>query len=765
MMNFQKNPKKMSFYNGNWMYEPGITPVFAESVADTSVDGDTLTLFTSQNPNANRRDLGGPMLTIKLTSPAPNIIGVELTHFRGGKPAYPNFELGGAPTAVEIADDAESVSYKSGELELKLKKHAGYMGWNMEFFGDGKKLTASGGRSAAYFYDDKTERGYTSQQLDIGVGECIYGLGERFGPFVKNGQDIDMWQADGGTGSEQAYKNVPFYMSNKGYGVFVDSPADIRFEVGTTKVERVMFSAESETLRYFVIYGAPPADILERYTLLTGRPALPPAWSFGLWLSTSFTTDYDEKTASSFIDGMAEREIPLSVFHFDCFWMKGNHWTDFEWDADMFPDPEGMLRRYHEKGLKICVWINPYIAQQSRLFDEAAEKGYLIKKEDGGVWQTDLWQSGMGVVDFTNPAACEWYAEHLTRLMRMGVDCFKTDFGERIPVRGVKYFDGSDPVRMHNYYTELYNKVVFTAIERERGVGEAVVFARSGTAGTQKYPLHWGGDNAGNYPSMAETLRAGLSLAVSGYGFWSHDIGGFEATAPADLYKRWCAFGLLSSHSRLHGSSSYRVPWSFDEQASDVLKRFVKLKNSMMPYIYEHAIEAHELGVPVLRPMVFEFADDPACAYLDRQYMLGKNLLVAPVFSADGTVDFYVPQGSWLSVLDGKRYEGGRWYRERFDYFSLPLLLRENAILPIGGCDDRPDYDYASGLTLKVNVADGGRASCEIPNVTGVRDALVTVERSGKVYTVSTTKPLEGLKLEIDGKLYDCNGLVTETTL
>ena len=764
-MDFFKNPKKASFYNGNWMYEPGIVPTFAESVTTHTFEGGALTLFTSPSPNASRGGLGGPMLTIKLTSPARNVIGVEVTHFRGEAKRGPDFELGGEQTSPELREEENLLVYRTGELEARIVRHGGYMGWNMEFVGGGKPLTSSAARSAAYFYDSKSGEGYTSQQLEIGVGECIYGLGERFGPLVKNGQSVDMWQADGGTGSEQAYKNVPFYLSNRGYGVFVDSPADINFEVGTVKVERVMFTAESETLRYFVMYGAKPADVLERYTLLTGRPALPPAWSFGLWLSTSFTTDYDEATATSFIDGMAERDIPLSVFHFDCFWMRGNHWTDFVWDPEMFPDPEGMLRRYHEKGLKICVWINPYIAQQSRLFDEGMANGYLLKKEDGSVWQTDLWQSGMGIVDFTNPAACEWYAGCLREMMRMGVDCFKTDFGERIPVKGVKWYDGSDPVRMHNYYTELYNRTVFRAIESERGIGEAVVFARSGTAGTQKYPVHWGGDNAGNYPSMAETLRAGLSLAVSGYGFWSHDIGGFEATAPADLYKRWCAFGLLSSHSRLHGSSSYRVPWSFDEEASAVLRRFVRLKNSLMPYIYEHAIEAHETGVPVIRPMAFEFPDDPACAYLDRQYMLGHDLLVAPVFSPDGTAEFYVPQGKWRSLLDGKKYEGGRWYKEAFDYFSLPLLVRPGAVIPVGSTETRPDYDYTDSLTLIINLPGDGTASREIPNVTGVRDALITVTREDGKFTVSATKPLAGLAAEIDGVKYPCEGLTTTIEL
>jgi alpha-D-xyloside xylohydrolase len=305
-------------------------------------------------------------------------------------------------------------------------------------------------------------------------------------------------------------------------------------------------------------------------------------------LTTSFTTDYDEATVTHFVDGMAERDIPLHVFHFDCFWMKEFHWCNFEWDARVFPDPKGMLERLREKGLKICVWINPYIAQRSALFDEGMEHGYLLKRPDGSVWQWDRWQSGMGLVDFTNPDAGAWYADKLRALVEMGVDTFKTDFGERIPT-DVVYHDGSDPVRMHNYYPQLYNRCVFEVLEEMLGKGQACVFARSATTGGQQYPVHWGGDSTATFESMAESLRGGLSLCTSGFGFWSHDIGGFEQTASADVYKRWCAFGLLSSHSRLHGASSYRVPWLFDEagqpgpMASDVLRFFTKLKCRLMP--------------------------------------------------------------------------------------------------------------------------------------------------------------------------------------
>ena len=298
-----------------------------------------------------------------------------------------------------------------------------------------------------------------------------------------------------------------------------------------------------------------------------------------MWLTTSFTTDYDERTVTGFIEGMKQRQLPLHVFHFDCFWMKGHHWCNFKWDEDVFPDPAGMLARLKDQGLRICVWINPYIAERSHLFDEGLEHGYLLRRPNGDVFQRPKWQAGMGYVDFTNSAATEWYQSKLRDLTQMGVDCFKTDFGEEIPL-DVVYHDASDPALMHQYYTYLYNKAVFEVLEQERGKGEACLFARSATATCQQFPVHWGGDCYGNYESMAESLRGGLSLTLSGFGYWSHDIGGFESKASPGVYKRWIAFGLLSSHSRLHGSTSYRVPWLYDEEAVDVLRHFTHLKQT-----------------------------------------------------------------------------------------------------------------------------------------------------------------------------------------
>ena len=418
--------------------------------------------------------------------------------------------------------------------------------------------------------------------------------------------------------------------------------------------------------------------------------------------------------------------------------MKAFQWCDFEWDAETFPDPQGMLKRLKARGLKICVWINPYIGQKSPLFKEGMEKGYLLKRPNGDVWQWDKWQPGQGIVDFTNPAACDWYASHLKRLIHMGVDCFKTDFGERIPT-DVVWHDGSCPQKMHNHYAFIYNKLVYEVLQQTLGKDEAVLFARSASVGAQQFPVHWGGDCYANYESMAESLRGGLSLGLSGFGFWSHDIGGFENTAPAHVYKRWCAFGLLSSHSRLHGSKSYRVPWAYDDEACDVVRFFTEWKCRLMPYLYAASAQARDTGSPVMRAMMLEFPDDPGCDYLDRQYMLGDSLLVAPVFSENGDVSVYLPTGRWTHLYTNQEVTGG-WRKERHDFNSLPLYVRPNSLIAIGNNSQKPDYDYADGTVFHLFVLeDGALAQAVIPAADGSTQFTLSVRREGKQLHVSST--------------------------
>ncbi|MCA9912439.1 MAG: alpha-xylosidase [Anaerolineae bacterium] len=662
----------MKFELGQWFLLPGVEAIYPRTVTNVILEEDALILQGYDHDVHGRSSyLHGTLITARFTSPLPNVMRVQLWHHKGRKPRNPAFDLQYelSNQAIEIDRNEHEAWLKTGNLSVHVPTEGE---WQFTFQRNGKLLTDSGYKAVGLF--EKDGKTYLRDQLSIGVGETLYGLGEHFNAFVKNGQSIESWNSDGGTMSEYAYKNVPFYLSNKGYGVLVNHPGKVAFEVASHHVTRVQFSVEDQSLDYYIFAGDTMKEALELYTALSGRPPQVPEWSYGLWLSTSFTTNYNESDILSNIERMEAEGIPISVFHFDCFWMRELTWTSFLWDERNFPDPEGMLKRIKAKGIKISMWINPYIAEASELFDEAAENGYLLHTPEGDVKQLDHWQPGIGFVDFTNPAACEWYTSKLKALLDMGVDCFKTDFGEWIPT-DVVYYDGSNPERMHNYYSYLYNQTVFNLLTQEKGEGEAVLFARAATAGGQQFPVHWGGDNSSTYPSMAETLRGGLSLGLSGFGYWSHDISGFNATATPDLYKRWVAFGLLSSHSRLHGSSSARMPWLFDDESIDVLRFFNNLKKQLMPYLMQVAQEAQNCGLPILRAMVLEFPDDPTCRYLDTQYMLGDSLLVAPIFSEDSTVTYYLPQGNWKNLLTGAGCAGGKWLTETHDYFSLPLWV------------------------------------------------------------------------------------------
>ena len=693
----------MNFLNGMWLTRAGCRIEKAMQAYDAAFDGTVLRIVAPTRFIRDRGDtLNLPVLTIEFFSPREDIVSCRITHHKGVHPLHAAFETFPDAVTPVFQEYEDRYEFISGNTRAVISRSGG---WQVDYYYKDRFLTASTDNSPAHITLDGKR--YLREMLDLSVGETIYGLGERFTAFVKNGQKVVCRNEDGGTCTPQAYKNVPFCLSSQGYGLLVDTPATVEFEIGSEVVSKLQFSAEEQSLCYHIIGGEDMKSALITYTGFTGRPAMLPPWSFGLWLSTSFTTNYDEETTSSMINGMRDRHIPLDVFHYDCFWMKGFQWCNFLFDDATFPDPKGMLVRNHQRGLKNCVWINPYIAQLSPLFDEAAQGGYLLKRENGDIWQWDLWQAGMGIVDFTNPDARTWYQEKLSALLDMGVDCFKTDFGERIPT-DVVYWNHADPQRMHNLYTFLYNKTVFELLEQKKGHGQAVLFARSATAGSQRFPLHWGGDCNGTFSSMAETLRGGLSLGMCGFGFWSHDIGGFETEASPDVFKRWIAFGLMSSHSRLHGSKGYRVPWVYDEESVDVLRFFTDLKLSLMPYLYSVAEEAHRTGLPMMRSMALEFSHDLTCRWLDTQYMLGDKLLVAPVFSESGQVSFYLPEGEWTNYLTGETLSGG-WHQDRCGYLDLPLYVRPNSLLPY--TSSRPfsaEYDYLDRLCYRLYAPQEG---------------------------------------------------------
>ena len=776
----------MKVADGFWLSKKGYNVNYASQAYKVETTANSIKVLATPYTVKNRgMTLGGPNLEITYTSTSENIIKVHIDHYRGGLDNIPQFELnedtGYVPSITRTEDEVIMVT---GDTKLVIKTGDE---WDVAYYYKDKYLTGGAWRSTSiisesqftanarlnlqeddefFNYPQDAHTTYIREQLKTDIGECIYGFGEKFTPFVKNGQVVETWNNDGGTCSDQSYKNIPFYISSKSYGIFVNSSDKVSFEVNSYTVSKVTFTLPGEQLEYFVIGGSNLEHVLENYTTLTGKPALPPAYSFGLWLSTSFTTSYDEETVNSFIDGMAERKIPLQVFHFDCFWMKEYEWCNFEWDKDMFPDPEGMLKRLHDKGLEICVWINSYIGQQSKLFDIGKENGYFIKNPDGSVFQSDLWQPGMAIVDFTNPEACDWYKGLLKTLFDMGVNNIKTDFGERIPTK-CTYYNGMDPVKMHNYYTYLYNKVIFEALEEYYGKDKACLFARSATVGGQKFPVHWGGDCYADYSAMSETLHGGLSLCSSGFGFFSHDMGGFEATAPADIYKRWCAFGCLSTHSRLHGSTSYRVPWAYDDEACDVLRHYVNIKGSLMPYLWAQANKTHITGIPMMRSMIVAFTGETACKYLDQQYMLGDSLCIVPVMNEAGTAEFYLPDcGTWTDIQSGETYEGGRYYSKTCDYFQTPILVRPNSIITFGDFDMDVVYDYLDNAEAVIyGLEDGKTAETVIYDSESNKITDITATRNGNVITVSYAATDKNFKVTAYGKTAEAKAGTTSVEI
>jgi alpha-D-xyloside xylohydrolase len=704
------------------------------------------------------KKLHGQMLSFEFSSPCEQIIRVKAMYHRpkGGQDGkFPLDYEQSSPIAVE--DTADSLILTAGKLRLKISKSP----WNMEFIGNETGLLASSpfqGLGVAVLADGTT---VMSEKLSLAPGENIYGLGERFSPFIRNGQSVKIWNSDYGTTADIGYKNIPFYLSSKGYGLFVNSTDKVEYEIATEDVEAVRLTVPGNELDYYFVYGPTPREVLANYTNITGRAPIIPKWSLGLWMTTSFTTVYNEDVVTEHIDGMFERDLPLTVFHFDCYWMKERHWCDFQWDLDAFPQPEAMLKRLKAKGLKICVWINPYISQLSCLFEEGAEKGYFLKNQQGDVYQIDWWQPGLAFVDFTNPEACKWYQDKLKALVAMGVDTFKTDFAESAPADAVYFDDGRNARAMHNLYTLLYNQTVFEMLEETLGKEEAVVFARSATAGSQQYPVHWGGDCTASLTSMATELRAGLSFSCSGMPFWSHDIGGFYGEQNPDVYKRWIAMGLFSSHSRLHGDSTYRVPWNYDEESVEVLRHFTNLRHRLIPYLYSCCKIAHDTGVPVMRPMFFEFPNDPTCLYLDRQYMFGESFLVAPVFNSDGTAQYYLPPGEWTNFWTNERQQGSVWITEQVDYMTVPLWVRENTIMPMGPADHAPFGNSFDNLTLHLyNIT--GAATFDLYDAG--KTVTITAKRQEHEIVVTTSEYVTGMKITLEDTASSGNSVEASAT-
>lgn len=555
----------------------------------------------------------------------------------------------------------------------------------------------------------------TFDALALAADEQIYGLGEKFLPPGRRGQKIESWNFNTwGATNERAYKNIPFFVSTRGYGVLLNTTFGASWDIGSGHPTSISTGIETadDRLDLFLIYGPNLKDILARYTGLTGRAPVPPRWSFGFWQSKWGYRSWEEVWAV--VNKAREERVPLDVVHLDPYWMRERMYADLVWDETRLPDPATNIAKLREAGVKICLWVQPWIPEQSDVFAEAAANDAFVKREDGSVY---LYQPTIparpantcGIIDFSSPAGREWYIGKLLGLIGQGVSAFKVDFGEAIPEDAV-FANGMRGAEMHNQYALAYHAAFYEAFERSGRADELVCWGRAGWAGIQKYPVAWSGDMHPNFASMACTLWSGLSMALSGVPYWSHDIGGVGTpggpTTP-ELYIRWAQWGLLSSHSRAHGATS-REPWSQGEQALTIFREFDELRYQLIPYLYSLAIEAHQTGLPLMRPMVLEFQDDPATRTIDGQYMLGPNILVAPVLEAGSlSKPVYLPKGTWYNFWTETAYEGGRWIPMPTQLDWLPLFVRAGTILPLGPIEQYVGEQAAAHggpdeITLKV---------------------------------------------------------------
>jgi alpha-D-xyloside xylohydrolase len=530
----------------------------------------------------------------------------------------------------------------------------------------------------------------TAETMRLFPDEHIYGLGEKFTDLDRRGKVICSWNQDAlGNSTPRTYKNIPFFMSTRGYSIFINSSREIVYDLGSRSFTSYSFFVKDEQLDYFFIYGPSFKEILDLYTELTGKAPVPPKWSFGLWMSRCAykTSEEIEKVAR----GLRELDVPCDVVHLDPTWLRPHQECDLVWNHETFPGPKEMISKLLDMGFKLSLWINPYVPKGSELFREGEAHGFFAKKEDGPVYDKPLepWDfyifQNRGVIDFSNPEAVEWYKGKLRKFLELGVAVFKTDFGESAP-RDAIYYGGVSGEEMHNLYPLLYNKAVFELTRDFYGKG--LVWARSGYAGMQRFPTCWSGDPEPSFQTMPCTLRGGLSIGLSGVPFWSHDIGGFNGRPSPELYVRWAQFGLFSPHSRCHGTTP-REPWEFGEEALRIFRYYAKLRYRLLPYIYSCAHISSRTGLPMIRAMVLEYQDDPNCYDKDTQYMFGESFLVAPIFNEEGERTVYLPAGRWIDYWTKEELEGPKNITCRAPLDRLPLFVRADSIIPMG-----PEMNY-----------------------------------------------------------------------
>jgi alpha-D-xyloside xylohydrolase len=608
------------------------------------------------------------------------------------------------PLAVQVAVDGRAALLQAGDAALEISSAPA----RLRFSSRGKSLIESVSdrtiQGELRFFPIASKPGEWLVCLGLTSGEAIYGLGEKFGPLDKRGQLITSWNRDAtGVNAEISYKNTPFAWSSRGWGLYVHTAARVTHGVGYAPWSHrsYILKIEDPNLDLFLIAGETPAALIEKYTWLTGRAPLPPLWSFGMWMSKAYYQTADELLEVA--RKLRQRRIPCDVITLDGrAWHKPETRFDFSWDPDRYPDPAGFVRRLQEMHLRLCLWEYPYLSTKNPLFAELDAKGYFLKNPDGSTYIHRWFPPPMdtlvphlqpsGIIDFTNPEAYAWYSEMHRPLIEMGVAVMKTDYGEAVP-EGVVGYNGDSGKRLHNIYSLLYNRCVFEAFERYAGKDQALVWGRAGWAGSQRYPIQWGGDPQSDWEGLAGSIRGGLSWGMSGAPFYTHDIGGFYGSqvgqvlgsgkAEAELYVRWAQAGILASHTRFHGVGP-REPWEYGEEIEAIIRRWLGWRYRLIPYLQLCAQEASQSGLPVQRAMALAFPQEPPAWGFETQYLLGPALLVAPVIQPGGQVQVYLPAGGWYDLWSGERLEGPLYLERSMPLDCLPLYGREGATLLLG---------------------------------------------------------------------------------
>lgn len=672
-----------------------------------------------------------PPATIRLDFCTPAI--VRMRYFPG--PAVPDVPtpmvVGSfdAPVAVTLTEDATTVQLRTDALRIVVVREP----WQIQVYDNDaillwstRPVDIAAFRRPAQQWNPPQQRWLFSHRYAYPLGvaregdtpqvfasfslhhdEHIYGFGESFGPFDKRGTYQRLWLVEGfGNASPGSYKRVPFWMSTRGYGVYVHTSNAVAFRVG--ELEHTALSvtiADTALLDCYVIYGPRLKDILPRYTAITGAPAVPPRWSFGLWMGRiSYGSRAEVETVAR---DLRDHRIPCDVIHIDTDWFERDWECDWQFSRSKFPDPAGMLAALRAQGFRVCLWQWPIVPVHTDVYREARARGYLVRRRNGHPYTFSGFEADAGLIDYANPEAVAWIQAKFRALFDLGVAVIKADFGEGAPPDAI--YRGVASAAMHNLYPLLYNQAAFECTRSYWGDGKALIWARSAWAGSQRYPVHWSGDGIARYEDLPCVLRAALSFGLSGFPFYSHDIGGFSGLPDPELYVRWAQFGLFSSHARCHGEPP-REPWAYGAEAEAIFRQYAELRYRLLPYIYSEAVVCGQTSLPLVRALVVEYQDDPTTHTIDDQYLFGRSLLVAPIMDTDARRWVYLPRGTWFDYWTKAVVPGGQWIEVTATLQVVPLYVRGGALLPYGPVVQHTGEQRYDPLTVEIYAPETSEA-------------------------------------------------------